>query len=167
MSLFNSSGRKERPKEKTIITVGRVSKDKNMDDFCRIKGYKKILVGDGPYLKTLKSKYDDVQFTGYVAHKELKDIYTKADIFVFPSRLDTFGLVILEAMACGLPVVAYNVPSPSDIVLDGQTGHLGDDLEGSIEKVFDRLPDFSENARKYAETQSWNSIAEQFVSHLA
>lgn len=165
-SIFNTHGRSRSSLEKTIITVGRVSKDKNLDDFCKIKGYRKILVGDGPYLKTLKSKYKDVKYTGYVAHKDLKDIYTKADIFVFPSKLDTFGLVILEAMACGLPVVAYNVPSPSDIVLDGYTGHLGDNLEHNIERVFCRLDDFSENARKYAETQSWSSIADQFVSHL-
>lgn len=164
--IFNAEGRRKKQPEKTIITVGRVSKDKNLDDFCKIRGYRKILVGDGPYLKTLKAKYPDVRYTGYVAHRELKNIYTKADIFVFPSKLDTFGLVILEAMACGLPVVAYNVPSPSDIVLDGHTGHLGDDLEENIERVFDKLDDFSENARKYAEKQSWNSIAEQFVSHL-
>ena len=164
--IFNTIGKKKRAGEKTIISVGRVSKDKNLDDFCKIKGYRKILVGDGPYLASLKSKYKDVEFKGYVPHNKLKDIYTKADIFVFPSKLDTFGLVILEAMACGLPVVAYNVPSPSDIVIDGHTGHLGDNMEHNIERVFHKLDEFSENARKYAETQSWSSIADQFVSHL-
>jgi glycosyltransferase involved in cell wall biosynthesis len=92
--------------EKSLIYVGRISKDKNLDDFCRISGYRKILVGDGPYLRTLKSRYPDVLFAGYVPHDRLKDWYRKADVFVFPSKFDTFGLVILEAMACGLPVVA-------------------------------------------------------------
>lgn len=166
--LFNPSGRKKRDrKEKTIITVGRVSKDKNLDDFCKIDGYKKILVGDGPYLSTLKSKYPDVEFTGFIDHKKLVNLYTKADLFVFPSMFDTFGLVILEAMACGLPVAAYDVPSPSDIVQNGVTGYLGDNLVENIECAYDRLNELSDNAREYAESQSWNSIAEQFVAHLS
>ena len=166
-NLFNPSGRKEwESREKTIITVGRVSKDKNLDDFCKIQGYKKILVGDGPYLSTLKSKYPDVEFTGFIAHNELVNLYNKADVFVFPSMFDTFGLVILEAMACGLPVAAYDVPSPSDIVQNGVTGFLGNNLEENIECAYDRLNELSDNAREYAESQSWNSIAEQFVSHL-
>lgn len=164
--LFNPSEKISRTHEKTIITVGRVSKDKNLDDFCKIKGYKKILVGDGPYLSTLKSKYKDVDFTGFVPHKELVNLYNKADVFVFPSMFDTFGLVILEAMACGLPVAAYDVPSPSDIVQNGITGYLGESLEENIECVYDRLNELSDNARSYAESQSWNSIAEQFLIHL-
>ncbi len=165
--LFSPSGRNSREsREKTIITVGRVSKDKNLDDFCKIQGYKKILVGDGPYLSTLKSKYPDVEFTGFIAHNELVNLYNKADVFVFPSMFDTFGLVILEAMACGLPVAAYDVPSPSDIVQNGVTGFLGNNLEENIECTYDRLNELSDNAREYAESQSWNSIAEQFVAHL-
>jgi len=164
--LFHPSGEKNRSGKKTIITVGRVSKDKNLDDFCKIKGYNKILVGDGPYLKTLKSNYPDVEFAGFVPHKDLVGLYNRADVFVFPSVFDTFGLVILEAMACGLPVAAYDVPSPSDIVQNGITGFLGDSLEQNIEKSYERLNELSDNARHYAESQSWNSIAEQFVAHL-
>lgn len=152
--------------QKTIITVGRVSKDKNLDDFCRIRGYRKILVGGGPYLDTLKAKYPDVEFTGPVPHGELRHMYAKADVFVFPSRLDTFGLVILEAMACGLPVAAYDVPSPSDIVKHGVTGYLGDNLEENVENAFGNLEDVSAGALGYARTQSWESIAEQFINHL-
>lgn len=152
--------------EKTIITVGRVSRDKNLDHFCRIRGYRKILVGGGPYLATLKAKYPDVEFTGPVPHGELRRMYARADVFVFPSRLDTFGLVILEAMACGLPVAAYDVPSPSDIVKHGVTGYLGDDLEENIENAFANLEYVSAGALAYARSQSWDSIAEQFVNHL-
>ncbi len=152
--------------EKTIITVGRVSKDKNLDDFCRIRGYRKILVGGGPYLNTLRAKYPDVEFTGPVPHGELRHMYARADVFVFPSRLDTFGLVILEAMACGLPVAAYDVPSPSDIVKHGVTGYLGDNLEENVENAFENLGGVSAGALDYARTQSWESIAEQFVNLL-
>jgi glycosyltransferase involved in cell wall biosynthesis len=153
--------------ERTIITVGRVSRDKNLDDFCRIRGYKKILVGGGPYLAALRAKYPDVEFTGLVPHGELRRMYARADVFVFPSRLDTFGLVILEAMACGLPVAAYDVPSPSDIVRNGATGYLGDNLEENIENAFGNLDYVSAGALAYARSQSWDSIAEQFVNHLA
>lgn len=153
-------------KEKTIISVGRVSRDKNLDDFCRIRGYRKILVGGGPYLDTLRAKYPDVEFTGPVPHGELRRMYAQADVFVFPSRLDTFGLVILEAMACGLPVAGYDVPSPSDIVRHGVTGYLGDNLEENIKNAFANLEDVSAGALAYARSQSWRSIAEQFVNHL-
>lgn len=166
-NLFRPDIKQQKPEEKTIITVGRVSKDKNLDDFCKIPGYRKILVGDGPYLGTLKMKYPDVRFTGYIPHNDLRNIYNKANVFVFPSKFDTFGLVILEAMACGLPVVAYDVPSPNDIVEDGVTGYLGESLEENVEKAFHNLDSLSDNALQYAESQSWNSIAEQFVSHLA
>jgi len=164
--LFNPGDRTTPFKEKTIITVGRVSKDKNLDDFCAIRGYRKILVGDGPYLKTLKASYPDVEFTGYVPHNQLKNIYTQAQVFVFPSKFDTFGLVILEAMACGLPVVAYDVPSPNDIIQNGVTGYIGESLEVNIERAFANIEGLSNNALKHAETRSWKSIADQFVSHL-
>jgi len=166
-NLFHPDGFDKRPHGKTIITVGRVSKDKNLDDFCRIQGYRKILVGDGPYLGTLKSRYPDVEFTGYVPHDQLRNKYNEADVFVFPSKFDTFGLVILEAMACGLPVVAYDVPSPNDIIQDGLTGYLGENLDENIERTFDNLDDLSANAIGYAESQSWKSIADQFVNHLS
>lgn len=164
--FYPESGEKPRG-VKTIITVGRVSKDKNLDDFCRIRGYRKILVGGGPYLDTLRAKYTDVVFTGPVPHGELRRMYAMADVFVFPSRLDTFGLVILEAMACGLPVAAYDVPSPSDIVKHGVTGYLGDNLEECVGNAFGNLEDVSAGALEYARTKSWDSIAEQFVGHLA
>jgi len=165
-SIFNNKDKSNGGNENTIIFVGRVSKDKNLDDFCLIKGYNKILVGDGPYLNTLKNKYSDVIYTGFVDHKELPKWYGKARVFVFPSKHDTYGLVILEAMACGLPVAAYDVPSPCDVIENGVTGYLGDSLTENIEKIFGKYDYLSKNALEFANSKSWKSISDQFVSHL-
>ena len=165
-SIFNISGRTLNGNENTIIFVGRVSKDKNLDDFCSIKGYNKILVGDGPYLKELKQRYTDVNFTGFIDHKELPGWYRKASVFVFPSKYDTYGLVMLEAMACGLPVAAYDVPSPCDVIENGVTGYLGNNLTENIEKILENYDYLSRNASEFANSKSWKSISDQFVSHL-
>ncbi len=165
-SIFNAEKRTENRRGNTIIFVGRVSKDKNLDDFCSIRWYEKILVGDGPYLNTLKQRYPDVEFAGFIDHKKLPEWYNKADVFVFPSKFDTYGLVMLEAMACGLPVAAYDVPSPCDVVQNGVTGWLGDDLSKNIERVFADYTNLSNNAQKFANSKSWKSISDEFVSHL-
>ena len=94
-----------------------------------------------------------MEFTGFVPHRELVGLYNRADVFVFPSVFDTFSMVILEAMACGLPVAAYDVPSPSYIVQNGITGFLGDSLEENIEKSyrnymnFQTMPDTIQNLK--------------------
>jgi len=108
-----------------------------------------------------------VEFTGFVPHRELVGLYNRADVFVFPSVFDTFVLVIIEVMACGLPVAAYNVPSPSDVIQKGITGFLGDSLEENIEISYDKPHELSDNDRHYAESQSWKSIAEQFIAHFS
>lgn len=166
LDLFNRDGGDRKTPDGTIMFVGRVSKDKNLDDFCRIRGYRKIVVGSGPYLKELSGRYPDVEFVGRVEHERLGEWYRRADVFVFPSRLDTFGLVILEAMACGLPVVAYDVPGPRDIIHHGRTGLIGEDLEGNIEKAFKNLDCLSTNAADFTKTLSWQSVAEQFIHNI-
>ena len=98
--------------ENTIICVSRASKEKNIDDFCRLTGHKKIFVGGGPYLDELKQKYSDVEFVGNFPYDRIAEQYNRACVFVFPSWFDTFGIVNLEAMACGLPVAAYPAPGP-------------------------------------------------------
>ncbi len=114
----------------------------------------------------LKQRYSDVIYTGFVDHKELPKWYSKARVFVFPSKHDTYGLVILEAMACGLPVAAYDVPSPCDVIENGVTGYLGDSLTENIEKIFEKYVCLSKNALEFANSKSWKSISDQFVSHL-
>jgi len=118
----------------TLVCVSRVSKEKNLDDFCKIQypGARKIMVGDGPYMSELALKYPDVEFVGFKTGLELAYYYANADVFVFPSKWETFGLVMIEAMACGTPVAAYPAPGPLDVVDIGKTGYLGEDLNYNI-----------------------------------
>lgn len=114
----------------TLLCVSRVSREKSLEDFCRLEipNTRKILVGDGPQLKYLQEHYPDVIYTGYKTGHELAEYYQQADVFVFPSRWDTFGIVMLEAIACGTPIAAYPVPGPQDVVNHGVTGYLDQDL---------------------------------------
>lgn len=121
-----------------VLYVGRVSVEKNLDILCELQeSYDITIVGDGPYLKTLKSRYKKVNFTGYKFGKELSKIYAENDVFVFPSLTDTFGIVVIEALCNGLPVAAYNVTGPMDIIEYGVTGYMvqtGNSLIDAIEK---------------------------------
>ena len=105
-------------KKKKLLCVSRVSHEKGLEDFCSlmIPNSEKILVGDGPYLKTLKKKYPDVTFAGKQRGHDLAKYYQQADVFVFPSKNDTFGVVQIEALACGTPVAGYPVQGPIDVL---------------------------------------------------
>ena len=134
--VFTSSLRGETVAGRPILlSVGRISKEKGLDDFCQLDypGATKIIVGDGPYRKELESKYPDVIFAGAKFGRELALYYANADVFVFTSRTDTFGIVIIESLACGTPVAAYPVPGPKDILENGVTGHMSEDLKRSID----------------------------------
>jgi glycosyltransferase involved in cell wall biosynthesis len=131
-----NSGRKHTPLK--VLYAGRVSKEKNLEALCDLQElYDITIVGDGPYLNHLKNKYKKVNFTGYKFGKELSKIYLENDVFAFPSITDTFGIVIIEAMCNGLPVAAYMVTGPKDIVDYGVTGYMvqtGNSLIDAIEK---------------------------------
>ena len=117
-----------------LLSVGRISKEKGLDDVCRLSNkYQVTVVGDGPYLNELKEKYPKVIFPGYKFGRELAEYYASHDCFVFPSRVDTFGIVIIEALCNGTPVAAYKVTGPQDIIRNGETGYLGENLEHNIE----------------------------------
>ncbi len=148
----------------TLLYVGRVAVEKSVEDFCaaRVEG-RKIVVGDGPLLPSLKRQYPEVEFRGYCFGDELVSAYQEADCFVFPSRTDTFGLVMLEAMACGLPVAAYPVTGPLDVVRHGDTGWLADDLAEAIAGALTLDP---ARCRSQALSASWERAARQFESHL-
>ena len=148
-----------------IIYVGRVSKEKNLEVLCELQDKFEItIVGEGPMLKKLKLKYPKVNFLGYRFGSELADIYKRHDVFCFPSKTDTFGIVMIEALANGLPIAAYKVTGPIDIVEEGVTGYLGDDLENNIRRCLklDRRSIASNMNQKW----SWANCIEILHTHL-
>jgi glycosyltransferase involved in cell wall biosynthesis len=118
----------------TLVCVSRVSKEKTLEDFFRLDypGAHKIMVGDGPMLEEYKAEYPNVEFVGAKRGQELGDYYRQADVFVFPSKWETFGLVMIEAMACGTPVAAYPCQGPLDVVDEGITGCMNDNLKQAV-----------------------------------
>jgi glycosyltransferase involved in cell wall biosynthesis len=133
--------------------VGRVSpKEKNLDEFCKlsIPGTRKIIVGDGPYKAELEKRYSDVEFVGAKTGKALAEYYANADVFVFPSLTDTFGVVIIESLAVGTPVAAHPVPGPQDILEEGITGYMSYSLQDAVEICLDYPRD-----RVVAASQRW------------
>ena len=146
------------------LYVGRVAVEKNIEAFLALplKG-SKVVVGHGPALASLTKRYADVHFLGLKQGGDLARCYSSADVFVFPSKTDTFGLVMLEAMACGTPVAAYPVQGPLDVLTDPKAGVMNDDLECAIQRA---LALNREDARKFALKFSWASCAEKFYSNL-
>ena len=133
-----------RPRDKDLLDlprpihlyVGRVAVEKNIEDFLRLElAGSKLVVGDGPRLPDLRRKYPETRFVGAKVGEELAAHYAGADVFVFPSRTDTFGLVLLEALASGLPVAAYPVPGPLDIVDGTGVGVLDVDLAAAARQA--------------------------------
>jgi glycosyltransferase involved in cell wall biosynthesis len=147
------------------LYVGRVAVEKNLEAFFDqpIERGSKLVVGDGPALERLRAKYQDVHFVGGRHGVELARHYVCGDVFVFPSRTDTFGLVLLEALASGVPVAAYPVPGPLDVVEGSGCGVLDDDLGRAMSGAL-AIP--RERCLAYAGRFSWLRCAEQFVGHL-
>ena len=120
-------------KRTRVIYVGRVSREKNLEVLCALQDKFEItIVGEGPRLNAYRKKYSKVKFVGYLFGRELADTYRAHDVFCFPSKTDTFGIVMIEALMNDLPIAAYPVTGPIDIVDHGKTGYLGDDLELNI-----------------------------------
>lgn len=147
-----------------FLCVGRVAVEKNLEAFLDLDlPGTKWVAGDGPALAGLKVKYPQVHFTGVLDQHQLATLYNAADVFVFPSKTDTFGLVLLEAMACGCPVAAYPVTGPVDVIDHSPAGALDEDLRIACLKALsiDRAV-----ARRHAERWSWEACTRQFLSHL-
>ena len=119
---------------KYLLCVSRVSKEKNLEKFFELDypGYLKIMVGDGPMLEKYKKQYPDVHFTGFKTGVELARYYANAEVFVFPSQWETFGIVMIEAMACGTPVAAFPCQGPEDVIDEGITGCMNDELKQAV-----------------------------------
>src|SRR3546814_4105523 len=147
-----------------FLCVGRVAVEKNLEAFLKLDlPGTKWFAGDGPMLQTLKQRYPDVHFTGVMDQAGLASLYNAADVFVFPSRSDTFGLVLLEAMACGCPVAAFPVTGPIDVLGDSKAGVMDEDLRTACLKAID-IP--RSEARAHAEKYSWRACTETFLSYL-
>ena len=147
-----------------FLYVGRVAIEKNVEAFLKLDlPGSKWVAGEGPQLAELKSRYPEANYLGVLSQAELAKVYAAADVFVFPSRTDTFGLVLLEALACGLPVAAYPVTGPVDVLGDGGAGAMHEDLR---EACLDALKIDRAHARAWAERFSWRAASEQFASHL-
>jgi glycosyltransferase involved in cell wall biosynthesis len=147
------------------IYFGRVAVEKGIGDFLDLElPGTKLVVGDGPACEDLRRRYPKAVFAGYRHGEDLAAHISASDVFVFPSRTDTFGLVLLEAMACGVPVAAYPVTGPVDVVRDGVTGILGEDLRAAALAALQLDP---AACRAHALAHSWESSTRQFLSALA
>ncbi len=147
------------------LYVGRVAVEKNIQAFMDMPwSGSKVVVGDGPLLAALRVREPSVHFLGAKHGEELARLYSAADVFVFPSLTDTFGLVLLEALASGVPVAAFAVPGPLDVIGDAPVGRLGPDLAANARAALEIDPKL---CRTFAERHSWRSCAELFLRHLA
>ncbi len=145
--------------------VGRVAVEKNLEAFLSLDlPGSKLVVGDGPSRRALERRWPAAVFVGMKHGEELARHYASSDVFVFPSRTDTFGLVVLEALACGVPVAAFPVPGPLDVLGDAPVGALREDLGEAC-----RLARAVDPAacRRHAEGFSWERCAELLLAHLA
>jgi glycosyltransferase involved in cell wall biosynthesis len=151
-----------------FLYVGRVAVEKNIEAFVGLDlPGTKVVVGPGPQLEELKTKYPTTVFTGSKSGQDLSDAYACADVFVFPSLTDTFGLVILEAMASGTPVAAYPAPGPIDIIPGSGAGALAKTAtEGLREACLECLKLDRKAVRAFAEKFSWRACAEDFLKNL-
>jgi glycosyltransferase involved in cell wall biosynthesis len=161
-----------RPRPKTfqysrpiMLYAGRVSKEKNLETFLSIRTPgTKVIVGDGPIRAQLARDYPDAVFLGYRKGEALAEAYANADVFVFPSRTDTFGLVIIEALACGVPVAAYPVVGPIDIVTRPDVGALSENLGAAITLAL--LNGKAQACVEHASTFTWERCTEQLASNF-
>jgi glycosyltransferase involved in cell wall biosynthesis len=151
-----------------LLYVGRVAAEKNLPAFLGLKTPgSKVVIGDGPVLPGLRGKYPGTYFPGVLKGEELAQAFASADLFVFPSRTDTFGLVLLEACASGLRVAAYPVPGPLDL-FNCESARSFAVLDENLQDAVDQallLPVNTEAPRRFAERFSWDVCTEQFLQH--
>jgi glycosyltransferase involved in cell wall biosynthesis len=159
--FFPALGTIPRP---VALFVGRISYEKNIEAFLEMdfRG-SKIVSGAGPLEKQLRQRFPEVYWLGILPRNELVTLYASADVFVFPSKADTFGLVLLEAMATGTPVACYPVDGPLEVIGNSGGGAMSNDLEDAVSKA---LQISREEARARAEAFSWYAAAKDFIDYL-
>jgi glycosyltransferase involved in cell wall biosynthesis len=148
-----------------LVYVGRVAVEKNLEAFLALDlPARKLVIGGGPQLETLRARYPAAEFAGYRHGAELTRLLAAADVFVFPSLTDTFGIAMLEAMACGVPVAAFPVPGPIDVIEPGVSGVLHENLATAVRGALalDR-----QRCARAAQRFTWQAATEQFIAGLA
>lgn len=147
-----------------FLSVGRIAVEKNLDAFLGLDlPGTKVVVGDGPARATLERTYPDAVFLGARAGEQLAATYAAADVFVFPSRTDTFGLVLLEALASGVPVAAFPAAGPRDVIGDTPVGVLDEDLRLASLAALKIAP---EACLEFAASRTWEKSARAFVTNI-
>jgi glycosyltransferase involved in cell wall biosynthesis len=148
-----------------FMTVGRVAVEKNLEAFLSLNlPGSKVVIGDGPQKAALEQRYPKARFLGEKTGRDLTSHLAAADVFVFPSLTDTFGVVQLEALACGTPVAAFPVTGPVDVIADHPVGALDTDLRSACMRA---LGMSRETCRNFALERSWENSARQFIGNLA
>lgn len=148
-----------------FLTVGRLAVEKNVEAFLELDlPGTKLVVGEGPARSALSRKFPNAVFTGALTGEPLAEVYAAADVFVFPSRTDTFGLVLLEALASGVPVAAFPAAAPRDVIGDANVGVLDDDLQRACLGALDYS---RQDCREFALRMSWAESARIFLEHVA
>ncbi len=146
------------------VNVGRVAIEKNIEAFLTLDlPGSKVVVGSGPQLEQLQKKYKDITFTGAKFHEDLARHFADADVFVFPSKTDTFGLVIIEAMATGTPVAGYPVSGPIDIIPGSNAGAVNEDLRAACLEALEMK---REDAALHAQNYGWDAVSDVFFNLL-
>jgi glycosyltransferase involved in cell wall biosynthesis len=151
---------------KYLLCVSRVSKEKNLEAFFELEypGYQKIMVGDGPMLETYKKQYPSVHFTGFKTGVDLARYYANAEVFVFPSRWETFGIVMIEAMACGTPVAAFPCDGPLDVIDQAETGFMNENLKHAVDGCLQLSRErVLEGSQRWTWDNAWKIFKENLV----
>lgn len=169
VELFTVDGPtvKDTMKKPVALYVGRVAIEKNIEAFLDMEWEgEKVVVGDGPSLAALQAGYPGVKFTGRKIGPDLAEWYRSADVFVFPSKTDTFGIVIIEALSCGLPVAGYPVPGPQDIVTKPLLGAIDKDLSTAAKNALQSTGNKEERHSYIVENYTWGAFTQRFLDTL-
>lgn len=163
-NIFKNKKKKNKQRQTNLIYFGRISDEKNLEEVCKLGvKYSINIIGDGPARKKLEYLYPTVKFSGFKSQSEIVNILEQMDVCVFPSRTETFGLTMIEAMACGVPVAAYPSTGVYDIVQNGVNGFYGDNLEESIEKC---LTLDNETVSESVQNYRWENCFNTFLQSL-